>query len=145
MSSTGEMVLFFLAIFGILTISYGQTVQVGDTQNTLSAITAPILSPYQIYNQFLAGTPKCGAVDFACQIQQGIAQATALIAVVLGYIPYLLFELLSRLLDFGVFINQISQNQNGVGSIPFGSLFLAGLILFVIFDIVKIIRGNPGG
>lgn len=148
MASTGEMVLFFLAIFGILTVAYGASVGnsgAGNVQDAMTAITSPILSPTQVYTQLLAGTPKCSPVDFACQIQQGVAQATALIAVVIGYIPYLLFEVLSRLLDFGVLVNAISQNPSGTGSIPFGTLFIFGLLMFVLFDVVKILRGNPSG
>lgn len=145
MASTGELVLFFLGIFAILNIAYGSTVPTGDVQGTLNTITQPISSPQQIYSQLLGGGSKCAPWDLACLASQGIAQATVAIAVIIGYIPYVLFEILYRTLALGVLINQLTQSPTGAGSIPFGSLFMLGLLLFVVFDIAKILRGNPSG
>jgi hypothetical protein len=137
--SQAENILLFDVIFSIMLVAFG-----GATGTVSLTAFQTIQSPQ------LASTPKqqiqnCQNTDAGC-IASNLALATAYIGWAIVNLPVLviffaqLFILFANSVLEVVFSNSFSPN-----GVPFLGIFFAGLQLYIVWEVLRTIRGSSTG
>ena len=136
--SQAENILFFDAIFSILLVTFGASV--GATNfNAFQTIQSPRLAPLPN-----GTTQTCQNTDAGC-IAQNLALATAYIGWAIVNLPILLIFLLVIFVQFGNAVLSVAFSpQFGANGVPFLGFIWTGLQLFVIWEVIRTIRGVGG-
>jgi hypothetical protein len=143
---SADNILFTFAMFMIISIAYGQTLQAADVQTNMSTLFAGWPTFQQVVASLTPSSTKCAAWDFGCQASQGVAQATGFLGAVLAYPSILGGSILSRVSAFGNLMALVTFGPaSSLASIPFGALFLFGLALIVVIEVFRWARGSPTG
>ncbi len=137
--SQAESILLFDVIFSIMLVAFG------------SATGTVSLSAFQtLQTPVLAQTPKgqiqnCQNTDAGC-IASNIALATAYVGYAIINLPVLIIFFTQLFFLFGNDVIQVtfssSFSPNGV---PFLGLFFTGLQLYIVWEVLRTIRGSSTG
>ena len=136
--SQAENILFFDAIFSILLVTFGASV--GATNfNAFQTIQSPTLAPLP-----QGKTQTCQNTDAGC-IAQNLALATAYVGWAIVNLPIILVFLFVIFVQFGNAVLSVAFSpQFGANGVPFLGLVFSGLQLFVIWEVIRTIRGVGG-
>ena len=137
--SKADDILLFDVIFSLMLLTFGAATGVVSLQS-FQAITSPNLL------QTPPGSFKsCQNTDLGC-ISQNIALATAYIGWAVLNLPSLIIFFAQLFITFGNLVLSItfspSFNANGV---PFLGIFFSGLQLYIIWEVIRTIRGSSTG
>ena len=137
--SKADDILLFDVIFSLMLLTFGAATGVVSLQS-FQAITSPNLL------QTPPGSFKnCQNSDLGC-ISQNIALATAYIGWAVLNLPSLIIFFAQLFITFGNLVLSItfspSFNANGV---PYLGIFFSGLQLYIIWEVIRTIRGSSTG
>lgn len=137
--SQAENILLFDVLFSILLVAFGSATGTANLQ-AFQTLQSPKLAPTPT-----GQIQQCQNTDAGC-ISQNIALATAYVGWAIVNIPALIIFFTQLFFQFG---NQVlsvtfspSFSPNGV---PFLGIFFAGLQLFVLWEVLRTVRGSSTG
>jgi len=137
--SKGEDVLLFDIIFSILIITFGSATGIANV-NFLQTLQTPKLAPAPS-GQYA----NCQNTDAGC-ISQNIVLATSYIGWAIVNLPVLIIFFTQIFFIFGNAVINVTfsptLNANGV---PFLGIFFSGLQLYVLWEVLRTIRGSSVG
>jgi hypothetical protein len=133
-----ENVIVIGLLFAFLMSLYG--VSVGNAPSVTNTTNQLLSGPPSFAGTF--ALKACSWYDINC-INGNVATATAAIALAAEYPAIFVFWFFNKIgLFFGFVATAILGPQQGANSTPFLALFFGFLLIYPLFEILRIFRGN---
>lgn len=143
---SAENILFTFVLFALIMVAYGQSIGTANIQSNMNTVFSSWPTFQDTVTALTSPIKNCSAWDWGCQASSDVAHATAFIGAVIAYPSILAASALGRLNAFGnLFGFVLFGTTSSFSAIPFGSLFLLGLIFIAAIEAFRLARGNSTG